>query len=316
MHEYLSQFDPKTAANILAEAALATSPIPEFEGTPYVAPYSQEVSSLLSVARGQLHISDSDSSPEAKFKLDNLLSHALNEIVFARIDKKEVVKRAGAAGRLLPKQYTVNLPAAMTLFYGLGVRPNHIEDTILNPDVFQHLMTEPANISPENRVSLFVKRTISKSADGFYLLVQTLRSGADQFAQAAWKIYIADMTDTIINEPLDMLREFVSRFGIPFTVNGKSYTFMDSSEFKRSSEVVIDFPPLQPNYFYTASSKVTGETIFEIGIVYGIDLGKYAENLKMHRAISTVPNFSRTQAQTPVNQLRNHPLFQAAHRRA
>jgi hypothetical protein len=314
MHEYLNQFDSKTAAAILAEAALATSPIPEFEGTPYVAPYGPEVATLLSAAREQLHISESDSSPDAKIKLDNFLSRALYEFVFAHVDKKEVIKKAGAAGRLLPSEYSVNLPPAMSVFYRLGVRPNHVEDAILNPDVFQHLMTSPEHSTDLNRISLFVKRTLGKSAaDGFHLLVQTLRSGAVHTAQAAWRIYIVDIGDLPVASPLDLLRAFVVQFGIPFTVDGKPYEFLESSEFPRGKPVNISFPPTQPEYFFTASSKMTGEEIFEVGIVYGINLRKYAENLKRHRAIAVVPNFTPAQAQ--VNQLRNHPLFQAALRR-
>ena len=82
MIEFLQQFDSKTAAAILAEAALSTSPIPEIEGEKRVAPYAEEVAQLLKSARSQLKLKDTDASAEAKVRLDKFLNSRAHGNVF------------------------------------------------------------------------------------------------------------------------------------------------------------------------------------------------------------------------------------------
>ena len=141
------------------------------------------------------------------------------EMFLKGINKKEVIDTAGKFGRLFPSQYTVDQPSAMKTFYNLAVRPNHVEDAILNPDTYQHLLM--SDKFPENvdDISLFVKKIVKlRSNDDYFLIVQTHRLGSRQIAQSAWRVYLNDIDASEASVPLDLLKLFVNKFGVAFLI--------------------------------------------------------------------------------------------------
>jgi stress response protein YsnF len=98
MIDLLSQFDPKTARTILAEAALTTSPNPDIERDGNVISlrqlkHSEEVASFLASLRQHLGLALDDYSNNAKSRIDLYLADALSNAILSDVDADVVVDR-------------------------------------------------------------------------------------------------------------------------------------------------------------------------------------------------------------------------------
>jgi hypothetical protein len=291
----LAKLDRRTAEGVLAAAALATSPdsgIARYENP--LGQYSHQAADLLTEIRNHLRIKRDDNSPGSKYRIDAFLARALQESLVEPSANAAALHRVGQLGRLAPALYrVVQTNHFSTLFNGLGVSANHVEDAVKRPDDYQHLMSEFLIGTPDEKtISLFMKKVISRDQrNSHWLLVQTHRTGTDQVAQAAWKIY-PDLVDlSKAATPLDVLRAFVDVFGCPLKIGDKDTLFVAAETFPYDTEVIISWHQAPPDHFYSVSvAKDADKKSFVLGTTYCVDLSKYRSALRARGIRVTEPD--------------------------
>jgi hypothetical protein len=280
----LQRLDQRTAEGILAAAALATSPDPGISDEHRLSEYSLQAAELLSEIRSRLRIKPDDNSPRSKFAIDIFLADALKQSILRAGNGAEALKRVGQLGRLAPALYTVVQPQTFAdLFYGLGVGANHVDDAVRRPNDYQHLMPEALAGTPDEKtISLFMKRVISRDQrNKYWLLVQTHRTGTDQVAQAAWRLYPSEIDLSRAATPLDALKAFVNVFGCPIKIGDEKTLFIESDTFPYGTEVKLSFTAATPeNFWSTSVVRDRPKQVFFVGTTYGINISKYRDTLR------------------------------------
>jgi hypothetical protein len=280
----LQGLDQRTAEGVLAAAALATSPDPGMADP--LRQYSLQAAELLAEIRHHLRIKPDDTSPRSKYAIDNFLAEALRQSILGPGTNTEALKRVGQSGRLAPALYRVVQPNGFAdLFYGLGVKANHVDDAVRRPDDYQHLMTEALVGTPEEKtISLFMKRVNSRDQrNRHWLLVQTHRTGTDQIAQAAWRLYPSEIDLSQAATPLDALKAFVNVFGCPIKIGDKKTLFIESDTFPCDTEVKLSWSEAPPEHFWSISVlRDRAKRVFLVGTAYVINISQYRDMLRAH----------------------------------
>jgi hypothetical protein len=139
-----------------------------------------------------------------------------------------------------------------------------------------------AGTPDEKTISLFMKKITSRDQrNSHWLLVQTHRSGTDQVAQAAWKIYPNEVDLTNAATPFGVLRAFVNAFGCPIKVEGKEALFVAEEVFPYEKEVVVNWDHAPTDHFYSVSVvRDSAKKAFVLGATYCIDLSRYRSALR------------------------------------
>jgi hypothetical protein len=127
-----------------------------------------------------------------------------------------------------------------------------------------------------------MKRVASRDwKNSHWLLVQTHRTGTDQVAQAAWKIFPSDVDLLRAATPLDALKAFVEVFGCPVKIGDKKSLFTEADTFPLGTEVKLSWYDAPPDNFHSTSVvRDQAKHIFSVGTTYCIDLSKYRSALK------------------------------------
>ena len=297
----LERFDQTAVDGILAAAALASAPDPGVGERPLVLrEYEKEANEVLSEIRARLKISKETDPIKARASVSEALAHALRNSILSHVNKSEVLARMGRAGELPLAAYNVVQNAEFRKFSNaFGVSRRHIEQAVKHPDDHQHLMTEAVPNNAQD-MSLFMKSVMSHEAyKRHWLLVQSHRAGVDQHVTAAWKVYPDEVDLKDAREPLDALKAFVNRYGIPVIVGNLRGLFVEPQAFKVGVPVKIDWTGAPKEHFLSSLHTTTADGIFRIGITYCIDLGKYRTALKAHgaRVTPSGPNFPTTLGQ-------------------
>lgn len=291
MLETLQHMSPKQMISVLAAAARETgSTLPEFEGGK---PKSLDgpVRDLIQEIHTVLKIPAEDNSNKSRKAIDEFLVRAIRNVVLGKEQEDIVLQNVAKHGLLSPSAYKVEFDSDFNrLFKALGGYRNTVEEAVLRPDDFQHLMTDPPFVDESELFSLFVKKGTRPELGAHWLLVQTLRKGITQLVQCAWWVHAADVDVSRVEKPLDLLRAFVDKFGIPLRMGEKSGKYIE--------DAVLDKTPGEPasfefevnlktdEYFWTASSRVKlEEDRFQVGIAYCIDLKMYRTALLARGAI-------------------------------
>jgi hypothetical protein len=193
----------------------------------------------------------------------------------------EALQRVGAAGRLAPAVYNVIQPPEFKeRFYGLGVRPNHVEDAVKRPDDHQHLMTE--GIPETSRhMSLFMKRVMSQDfRKRHWLLVQSHRFGMDQRVSAAWQVFPQDVNIERAVQPLDVLKAFVEVYGVPIKVGTTHGLFIESTLYPPGTAVKLDWTGAPQDFFVSSLQTTDPAGYLRVGIAYCIHVPRYRAALR------------------------------------
>jgi hypothetical protein len=290
--EVLSKFDAGTAGAVLAAAALSIASPGVDQADEFLSVRKDDVDAVLSEIRHKLNLGRDDNSSKAKASIDQFLSSALDESV-SDTAVQAALARAGQAGRLTPSAYKVVQPETFThQFYRLGITKPQTEEAIRHPDDYQHLMTGDAVPGEADVFSLFVKYSPGgRKIEPNWLLVQAFRRGAEQVAQSAWRVYSNDVDLSSARNPLDLLKAFVDAFGIEIVVGSqRPAKFVEAVSMIKSPRdeqmnfaVTAVLPPNVANVFYSwANRKTTNPSIFNVGLAYCIDMGRYRTSLISH----------------------------------
>lgn len=282
----LDRYDNKTAGEILAAAALMTSPSP-VEADDLVVEYKTAVDELLVNIRKHLNLRADDRSVKATSSIDHFLSSAIDNAVLSSSSVDAALSRAGEAGRLSPALYKVEQPSSfVNRFYPLAVKKNSIQEAINSPDDFQHLLNDGAPSGDKNNLSFFVKLIPGRDKNKpHWLLVQTVRRGMTQVAQAAWRIFASDVDLMSAQEPIQLMSAFAGVFGVPVNFAGTVAKFVESKNVPFGSKIDIEVKaPPNAELFLSWSNRgiTTDPNISNVGIAYAINLSQYKTALKAH----------------------------------
>jgi hypothetical protein len=280
----LERFDSATANGVLAAAALASGPDPGVGERPLVLrTYSKEAAELLAEIRSRLGISGDADTPEVRASMSKVLAEALRQSMLSDAAASEALQRVGAAGRLAPAAYNViQSPEFREVFYGLGVRPNYVEDAVKRPDDHQHLMTEGMPETLQD-MSLFMKRVMSQDfRKRHWLLVQSHRVGTDQRVGAAWQVFPQDVNIELAGQPLDVLKAFVEVYGVPVKVGTSHGLFIEPTLYPPGTAVKLDWTGAPQDCFVSTLQTTDAAGYIRVGITYCIYLPRYRAALRSH----------------------------------
>jgi hypothetical protein len=286
---FLSKYDDRTAEGILAAAALSTGYFATDLDQPAILKrFSHEAKDVIDEVRSKLRIDRADRSSAAAAAIDKFLAREISDRVLPAGAAQEALDRAGQAGRVPPALYAVlKTKPFLDVFVPLGIRPPHVDDAVKNPDDFQHLLTQRQAKTEKDTLSLFMKSVISANKLPHWLLVQTVRHGLVQNVQCAWRIFPDAVDLSEANVPLDVLKAFVYKFGIPVNLDrGKDSLFVESVILaKERKDFFFSHNSANTDFYRSVSFTTTTGGTIEVGIGYCIDLLKYRRYLVAHRAL-------------------------------
>jgi hypothetical protein len=122
--------------------------------------------------------------------------------------------RLGRRGDLRLDLYRLTFSPAFDLEEMRGIRRSHVQDALRNPDAVEHLAEETEE---SMGVTLIAKKHIGPDAEGnFVLLVQALRNEDQLGVAKAVRIYYSDVDLRLASKPVDMLKAFLAKYGVPF----------------------------------------------------------------------------------------------------
>src|SRR5262245_41945951 len=107
MIKLLSNYDEKTAAGILAAAALNAGDLPKEERPPVARQYENEANALLAELRVSLALDEHDFSDTARSLIDTTIAKAIRDRLNTEDKQEKALLRAAQAGLLTPAAYSV-----------------------------------------------------------------------------------------------------------------------------------------------------------------------------------------------------------------
>jgi hypothetical protein len=246
MLDTLADLDRERATNVLASAARSlsrrtfASDVAELaerpdEDDPIVGAVIQELERTVSRRRDE---------GESRYlaRLSEKLSGAITAYFLRGTDPENVRARAGDKGTLPNSMYRVSLSQhfnAQTKLF--AIKKAHVEGAIKHADMVQHLSGQIP--LPGTGVSLFV-RTPRIQGSPYTILARCSRLGASLFVEDVLRIYHDEFDLSELNTPMDMLKIFLQRFGIPITIEGVTGNpiFQKKITVPNDSEVEIILP--------------------------------------------------------------------------
>jgi hypothetical protein len=287
----LSNLAPEKVYAVLSEAASMEMPKIEDIGPAY----PKEVAAVFDEIRDNLKIRHNDISARAQ----SLIRDALSRIIVERVTSPEAIakalERAGQAGRLPTHAYKVEFPLDfLDQFRLLGVDRAIIEAAVRNADHVEHLWTDSDTEEDQKTYSLFLKSGLyrKKTGSNHTLLVQTGRRATALVVQAAWWILPNELDLTEAATPLEILQEFVKRYGVTIEIAGERDRFiLEKKLLKTPGQATFQYQlkfVMQPNFpwFASVSHRTRPEWSHAIvGIAYAINLSAYRMNLLMNNII-------------------------------
>lgn len=282
----LERHDKPTASAILAAGVLASTAntgLPQ-DLTP-INKYKGEVELLLAEVRQKLNLQGADQSPDALIQIQGYLSKLIDSSV--RNDDDQALNRVAQLGLLSPGAYRVEQPAAfVSRFYSLGVSKSQVQEAVLHADEVQHLLAEVANPGEEDSLSLFLKMVPARrKGKAHWLLVQTVRDGIRQIAQAAWRVFPEDVDLRDATNGLDVMKAFAEAFGRNMRVEDFSGKFLSATSIPATQSELrfaVEESPHAETFISWShrSTNMVGKKI--VGIMYAIDIPRYRESLRAH----------------------------------
>lgn len=215
-----------------------------------VNPFSEQVGPNLSDL--------SDAEKDALNQITAMLGASANELIYSALVRQkalEILTRSmqanvlteqrsrnakeslGNAGLLTPALYTIEFNDLIKAFESLGERRNNITQVVHSPDVTQHLAPPGGWDSDANESqSIFVREIKPTKKKKFLQMVIATRSGSKLTFCAAWRFYSELISWDGTMSPLDLLKKFVEKYGMEFSIG-------DSSPTKFVLNETITFPP-------------------------------------------------------------------------
>lgn len=289
--ETLKSFTPQVAERVLTSAALVGVWDEVLEKSD--AEYRKEAEAVIDEIRAKLKINPSDTSVEARARVDEELSKIIDATLLGEAEFQSALDRAGREGRLSSGAYRIEFNDNFkTVFKPLGERNGPVKRMVVEADDQQHLFLTPPNSLPNSddpegkEPSLFVRHWRVNQKKQHWVIIQTHRTGATLVVQAVWRLLPGVIDISTATEPKDLLRAFVEHYGLKVSVLGKASKFTEFAVIKGDELSVgtapnadIIVPPGRVfTVFNTRREANKNETM--VGNVYSIDIATYAADLK------------------------------------
>lgn len=264
MMDLLSKLDARTAAGVLADAAMHLEGRDQAASNPLIANQRQVEAAVVSELRQNLKLSEDDFSPYALEILTNALDeHA--EYLLKPVSLTVTNRDLGKAGVLPSDVYNINFISNLPEDFGYrwDIEKIIAEDTVKNPHKEEHISGLPSDPSAA-LVSIFAKYFWHKyPAKGFWLLVIGGRDGINLNVHQVWRLYLNEVDLSHCETLLDSVREFAETFGSEIELNGRKSKFFLSA---RRDAVVSAFHKVR---FQVKPGQTMTMTIFSQGSDYG-----------------------------------------------
>lgn len=291
----LQSLPPSEASGLLANAALATLGLDSDDAGLLTTDERESANALVAEVRTALNIDPADTTQDSLLRVTNAIESQLVRSVLRGRPHSKVLEGAGQGGRLPLSQYSLDIPKHFRVSVAkYGVHKTTVARALEAPDDVQHLMPESQPDDDGLVFSLFVKQMPRRGTlPPHWLLVQTIRKGASLTPQFAWWIHPSLVEIGAAATPLDLLRAFAAKFGVPIVINGANFgTFVETTTLPK--------PPGAPGQFnvgflapkvgqgvegtWSWRSKEEWDHVI-VGNVYGIDVSRYLTELRRIGAV-------------------------------
>jgi len=288
-------FEPTLLASLARR--LLGSPLDATEAPRFEELSSPERHALFAIGE-DVGISEPDivaSSKETTARLLAEIVRLLNADVLSGERRQAAKTRLGNRGDLQPREYSVTFGPDFKHYEAIGVKRWHVEDAIRTPDAVEHLFPEKVAEGDFPAISLFAKFVTPERGSPFVTMAQTVRNGATLQVATAWRMPSDLLELSSIDRPLDLLRRFVSRFGLPFSmfdnprtnfIYYQTFALGERARGFTAKELVSSFHVDHPkdHFFLSGSTFRVGESgLLEIAMAYFIDTTAYQASLKSQR---------------------------------
>jgi len=281
MLEVLSKFSPRERERLLSRMVLDLNPDPAVEPKVPV-PKEEELT------RQRILKEIQPSGTPSKHRIYSTLSNEISKSVFMQVNETEVKQRLGQKGLLNPRLYKIGFSDFFkkeTMKF--GITRSHVEDSMRSPHRVEHLML-PGNFSRADdppTFSLYLKMPrVQRRANVFSLLVLSTRNGADQSVIAAWRVYHSEVDVSKFERPLDVLRAFAEKYGMPVTAGNRTANFIlyEVIPILGDATGFMSGPKMEAGaimFFFKVRSDLQ---VLEVACAFHLDVNRYKRDLRRH----------------------------------
>lgn len=213
-----------------------------------------------------------------------LLSVSLSEVILGG-KESDVRARLGDKGLLSPSQYRTEFTESFTqLLEPLGIRRNHVEAAVHNPDSVEHVHLRQA--TEMEALTISAKNFSGRPGHStFTLLVVSTRHGDKQIVNDAFRVYHSDVHISPGSTPMDALRSFVKVYGRPFSIgtSPSQKFFLDQVFAIEGDKAVtnVDTPvEFGSEVKMTSFVRLSVLGCVEVALAYAIDISHYRTTLQ------------------------------------
>lgn len=297
MIEALNGFDSRTAAGILARAAVSI----DDELNPVLGSSLPNESAvrhaILSEVRRARGLAEDDNSEDALEIVKNTLDEELDRLDSAvDTDQKEVLQALGTRGELPTDLYSVTIIDSLRDLLGCHFISEAalIRRTVHEADQEQH---EKSVDGGGHLISLFAKHFHSEYPyRSFLMLVASGRFGSRLEVHQAWRIYEDQVYLSGSSDLIECLRRFSEVFGCDIKVQGVVSKFFRLIDLPADGSFSFQVLPIlgtdakgrrterMPNFYISAFTERKPDGTSARALVAAIDQEKYKKSLIAHGA--------------------------------
>jgi hypothetical protein len=279
MIKAVQSFDPKTAAGLLARAALSVGYI----NNPLIESESELFAKVVEEARNQLGFGVDDNDPETIERIADFLDSESDKLLQPP-NTESAIKRLAERGELPSDLYEINIIPNVQEVYGkrFPLEKEIIETAIRAPTLEQHY-GPPRDPHEPSMISLFVRsfRTTWPLKD-FSVVVAGQRRGLILDVHQAWRVYPQKVNLQGAKTPVDWLRKFADSYGAEIEVQGKKGHFFLIAEGPIPNSFSFRPPESRKERLYVISRFAQTDSssgIEKSALILAIDADKYRGTL-------------------------------------
>jgi len=288
MNDLLERYDKRTAAGVLARAALLAAN-GEPTGTKSIVENEPALwSALIEQARAKLGFKPEDKSPEVFERIGSYLDDE-SERLIGGTDTTAAFERLIRRGEFPSDLYKIRIIPNIKVFFGKDFdrEKSLIERTVRLPTKEQHFGGSPQNRNVPQLVSLFAREFKTPyPAKNFTMLVTGKRGDKNILeVHQAWRVYASQVNMFGARDLVELLRRFADVYGYDILVDGqRGRFFLVSSGFVPASteiQVQIGGKLQSKNVTVTRFTQLdpdTGKT--QAALVMAVDLDLYRKTLE------------------------------------
>lgn len=288
---------PKEVLSLLSAVSTSLLPNPNVDKLILQKDFEEEtIESVIKEIRVRLNIPEDDFSVAAQTKIFDFLSKEISNIALSDTNISKVKERLGYKGELSLEQYKVDFNFQFKVSEVLGEKKSNILDVVRNPDKYIHLESG-YSMGMKMGFSIFAKLiTPKKEQDKFFQIVFSIRTGITLNITGTIRAYVSELDLSEANTPLDILKAFVSVYGLTFQVDDLITKFAQNETIEMQELLLTQSMKILDgqigNYYlrsgwYFDSDLVgkNGKKLQKIVLAFAVDITKYVETLKKHNVV-------------------------------